>query len=166
MSDFTEQECINNRLNTTKIRLLDQYLFPDGRSFFDQQRPQRRGIIPVVIHGNWLVGLKGKLERLKNWNLLASTNSTCTLLKNGIPYPKLNKEASVQLRIRVLTYNRLKSLQRLLESLVNANYSGDSVALEISVDRPAEDAPLEEKNEWEELTKYIGDNTTHSNNFK
>lgn len=165
VSDFTEQECINNRLNTTKIRLLDPYLFPDGRAFFDRQLPQRRGIVPVVIHGNWLVGLKAKLARLQSWNLLASTNSTCAPLKNGIDYPSSNKGASAKLRIRVLTYSRLKSLQRLLESLVNANYSGDSVALDISVDYPGADAASDEKSSWEEVTKYVSDQGGQSNRF-
>jgi hypothetical protein len=39
------------------------------------------------------------------------------------------------LRLLVLTYRRANSLVRLLNSLENGNYSGDSVALDIFIDR-------------------------------
>ena len=154
-SDFTEQECINNRLNTTKTHLLDPHLFPDGRAFFDMNLPQRRGIVPVVIHGNWLVGIGAKLKRLKAWNLLASETQVCSALDAGLPYSSLTKETPIQLRIRVLTYNRLKSLKRLLESLLAANYTGDSIALDISIDRPGTEASVTDQNEWQALVEYV-----------
>jgi hypothetical protein len=154
-SDFTEQECINNRLNTTKTHLLDPHLFPDGRAFFDLQVPQRRGIVPVVIHGNWLVGLKGKLNRLRAWNLLASETQACRLLEAGLPYSATVKKTPIQLRIRVLTYNRLESLKRLLNSLLVANYTGDSIALDISIDRPSAEATVTDQNDWQAVVRYV-----------
>ncbi|CAF1937112.1 unnamed protein product [Rotaria magnacalcarata] len=165
-SDFTEQECINNRLNTTKMNLLDPYLFPDGRSFFDLHRPQSRGIVPVVIHGNWLVGLEAKIKRLRSWNLLASTGSSCDPLENGIPYSLSKRSNPVRIRIRILTYNRLQSLQRLFESLQAANYLNDSVALDISVDRPSSEAGSSEKEQWKQVMEYVGDGETHPSKFK
>ncbi|CAF3766841.1 unnamed protein product [Rotaria socialis] len=165
-SDFTEQECINNRLNTTTINLLDPYLFPDGRSFFDLHRPQSRGIVPVVIHGNWLVGLEAKIKRLRSWNLLASTGSSCDPLENGIPYSLSKTSNPVRIRIRILAYNRLQSLQRLLESLQAANYLNDSVALDISVDRPSSAAGSSEKEQWKQVMEYVGDGETHPSKLK
>ncbi|CAF4344453.1 unnamed protein product, partial [Rotaria magnacalcarata] len=165
-SDFTEQECINNRLNTTEMNLLDPYLFPDGRSFFDLHRPQSRGIVPVVIHGNWLVGLEAKIKRLQSWNLLASTGSSCDPLENGIPYSLSKRSNPVRIRIRILAYNRLQSLQRLLESLQAANYLNDSVALDISVDRPSSEAGSSEKKRWKQVMEYVGDGETHPSKFK
>jgi hypothetical protein len=41
------------------------------------------------------------------------------------------------LRLLVLTYRRAKSLERLLNSLTNGDYFGDSVALDILIDRYA-----------------------------
>ncbi|CAF3308485.1 unnamed protein product [Rotaria sp. Silwood2] len=165
-SDFTEQECINDRLNSTEVRLLDPYLFPDGRSFFDLQRPQSRGIVPIVIHGNWLVGLESKVKRLRSWNLLASIGSSCDSLENGIPYTLSNRISPVRIRIRVLTYNRLQSFQRLLESLQAADYSNDSVALDISIDRPSSEANAAEKNQWEQVIAYVGDGAEHESKFR
>lgn len=165
-SDFTEQECINDRLNTTKINLLDPYLFPDGRAFFDLHQPQSRGIVPAVIHGNWLVGMEAKIKRLRAWSILASTGSSCELLENGIPYPASNKINRVGIRIRILTYNRLQSLQRLLESLQAANYSGDSVPLDISIDRPSSEAGAAEKSQWEEVIAYVGDGDKQASKFQ
>ena len=45
------------------------------------------------------------------------------------------KHNSTDLRIIVITYNRAKSLLRLLESLNNAMYYGDTVVLEVWIDR-------------------------------
>ncbi|CAF1164790.1 unnamed protein product [Adineta steineri] len=166
MSILTEQECINDRLNSTNKYLLDPYLFPDGRSFFDQQRPQSRGIVPVVIHGNWLVGLEPKVKRLLAWNLIAATANVCSPLESGIPYSSSHDNTRVHLRIRVLSYNRLKSLQRLLSSLLVANYLGDSVELEISIDRPSSNATAAAINEWKQLTAYMGDGVRNSSKFR
>ncbi|CAF3440645.1 unnamed protein product [Rotaria sp. Silwood2] len=166
ISDFTEQECINNRLRTVKVKLLDPDLFPDGRSFFNQQLPQRRGIVPVVIHGNWIIGLDAKVQRFRAWDLLASMNSSCELVDNGIPYHRSKQKAPIRLRIRVLAYNRLHSLQRLLESLQAADYLGDSVALDISIDRPSTQATKEEKQVWEKVVAYLGHGDENASNFR
>ncbi|CAF5172560.1 unnamed protein product, partial [Rotaria magnacalcarata] len=147
------------------MNLLDPYLFPDGRSFFDLHRPQSRGIVPVVIHGNWLVGLEAKIKRLRSWNLLASTGSSCDPLENGIPYSLSKRSNPVRIRIRILTYNRLQSLQRLFESLQAANYLNDSVALDISVDRPSSEAGSSEKEQWKQVMEYVGDGETHPSKF-
>ncbi|CAF3834090.1 unnamed protein product [Rotaria sp. Silwood1] len=165
ISDFTEQECINNRLRTIKVKLLDPYLFPDGRSFFDQQLPQRRGVVPVVIHGNWIIGLDAKVKRFQAWDLLASTNRSCKLVENGISYHGRSQETPIRLRIRVLTYNRLESLQRLLRSLQTAYYLGDSVALHISIDRPSLLATKEERKAWERVVAYLGHGNKKASKF-
>ncbi|CAF3834105.1 unnamed protein product [Rotaria sp. Silwood1] len=166
ISDLTEQECINNRLHTIKVKLLDPYLFPDGRSFFEQQLPQRRGIVPAVIHGNWIIGLDAKVKRFQAWDLLASTNNSCKLVENGIPYHEHSQKTSIQLRIRVLTYNRLQSLERLLQSLQTTDYLGDSVALDISIDRPSPQATKEEKKAWEKVVAYLGHGNRNASKFR
>jgi hypothetical protein len=166
ISDFTEQECINDRLHTVKVKLLDPDLFPDGRSFFDQQLPQQRGIVPVIIHGNWIIGLDVKVKRFREWNLLASTNSSCKLVENGIPYHWPRQNTSIGLRIRVLTYNRLESLQRLLQTLQTADYLGDSVALDISIDRPSAQASEKEKKAWKKVVAYLGNGNENATNFR
>ena len=165
-SDFTEQECINNRLNTTKTHLLDPHKFPDGRAFFDLQLPQRRGVVPVVIHGNWLVGLEAKLDRLKAWNLLASKTKVCSPLEAGLSFSPPVKKTPIQLRIRILTHNRLESLKRLLKSLLAANYTGDAIALDISIDRPSSEASNAEKIGWQAVMTYITGSDKDSPSFR
>ena len=157
-SDFTEQECINNQLKTVRINLLDPYLFPDGRSFFDLHRSQSRGIVPVVIHGNWLVGLENKLNRLKSWNLLAGTTSSCQSIHTGLTF---HKTKQIPIRIRILTYNRLQSLQRLLQSLVHANYTGDRIHLDISIDHPSTHASTIQYQQWQQLNNYLHSQSFH-----
>lgn len=93
---------------------------------------------------------------------MASAGSSCESLENGIPYSRNNTTNPVQFRIRVLTYNRLESLQRLLRSLEEANYVGDSVALDISVDRPSVEATHNEIKQWKQVIEYLGDGQTHS----
>lgn len=166
ITDLTEQECINDRLHTTNVKLLDPDLFPDGRSFFDQQRPQQRGVVPIIIHGNWIIGLNVKMERFRSWNLLASTNSSCKLVENGIPYHRLTQKTPIGFRIRVLTYNRLKSLQRLLQSLQKADYLGDSVALDISIDHPSAQATEKEKRQWKQVVAYLGHGNKNTIKFR
>ena len=165
-SDFTEQKCINDRLSSTETRFLDSYLFPDGRSFFDLKLPQSRGIVPVVIRGNWLVGMEAKIKRLQSWNLLAGTAGSCDSLESGIPFNFSTKVTPVSIRVRVLTYNRLNSLQRLLKSLLTANYLNDSVTLDISIDRPSPEATTTEKSQWDEVISYLGDGAEHPPKFE
>ena len=166
ISDLTEQECINNRLHDVRVGRLDPYLFPDGRFFFDQQLPQRHGVVPVVIHGNWIIGLDAKVERFRAWNLLLSTNSSCGAAKNGIPYHSRTKAVPIHFRIRVLTYNRLQSLTRLLQSLQVADYLNDSVALDISIDRPSGKATIHEKMAWQEVVTYLGHGNQSASKFR
>ncbi|CAF4405830.1 unnamed protein product [Rotaria socialis] len=165
-SAFAKSECMNDHLKFTTVKFLDPYLFPDKRSFFDQHLSQSRGLVPVVIHENWLASLESKIKRLRSWDLLASTDSSCDSLENGIPYSLPDRTAPVRIRIRVLTYNRLKSLQRLLKSLQLANYSSDSVALDISIDRPSSKADVDEKNRWKQVIEYMGDGAHHSSKFR
>lgn len=166
ITDLTEQECINDRLHKVRMKLLDPYRFPDGRSFFNQQLPQRRGTVPIVIHGNWLIGVNAKVQRFKSWGLLASVNRSCTSLRTDLPYHVSKKAAPFRLRIRVMTYNRFFSLKRLLTSLQNADYLGDSVALEISVDQPPTPVTPEEREEWEQVVEYLGNGNVDISNFR
>ncbi|CAF4343353.1 unnamed protein product, partial [Rotaria magnacalcarata] len=101
----------------------------------------------------------------QSWNLLASTGSACDPVENGIPYSLSKRSNPVRIRIRILAYNRLQSLQRLLESLQAANYLNDSVALDISVDRPSSEAGSSEKKRWKQVMEYVGDGETHPSKF-
>lgn len=81
-SAYTEQYCINEislKLMPSPPEftrsLLDPYLFPDGKFFFDEQQSQHAGVTPVIIHNNWIKGADNKLARQRDWGmyLYAST---------------------------------------------------------------------------------------------
>jgi len=101
---YTEQYCINQLSLglATEPRfsrsLLDPYLFPDGKSFFDEHQSQYRGIWPSIIHNNWIVGTGNKLNRLKQWKLDSADEEAkgCKPLER-LPNPKLEAlSAAVQ----------------------------------------------------------------------
>jgi hypothetical protein len=94
---YTEQYCINELSRGLASQplfsrsLLDPFLFPDGKSFFDERNSQYRGIWPAIIHNNWIVGTSNKIKRLHDWNLAsAETEETmeCAPL-DVLPFPKL-----------------------------------------------------------------------------
>jgi len=58
-----------------------------------------------------------------------------------------------RLLIRVLVMNRHTDLVRLLESLYAADYGGDEVDLQISIDHPSQDAEPSVKEGWKETTR-------------
>ena len=62
------------------------------------------------------------------------------LLALAAPATSYNTSASVSLRAVVITYNRAKSLERLLLSLKAAHYDGDRIDLDIWIDKPASGA--------------------------
>jgi hypothetical protein len=176
-SKFTEQECVNDEAlkliqkNTSEfaVHILPATYFPDGLSFFTNFDSARQGVLPYVIHNNWLVGMKAKRERLRQLGLYfnRSVLDKCPfhpLTPNYELFPTSKNKARVMLhwnqsqehahgyryRIHILTMCRPKSLKRLLSSLQAANYTGHQVAIVFLVDMPKPDAVDQIRRLWVE----------------
>ena len=108
-----------------------------------------RGVSPAIIHNNWITGVTNKLGRLKDWQLHSADEEAeeCLSIPSISP-PSLTPSTPISIKLRILTYNRPQSLQRLLTSLMAADYGGDRVRVEISVDHPV---PLPED---EDVTRW------------
>ncbi|KAI9033218.1 nucleotide-diphospho-sugar transferase-domain-containing protein, partial [Hyaloraphidium curvatum] len=137
-SKYTEQECINDlRVKFPQLNfcLLPEELFVDGEAYFTDRRPQLTGVVPWAIHNNWIVGIGNKTSRFKDNGLMLWDSEKQSCLR-GPEHPSL--PASIRekwtLRIRVLTQSRLSSLQRLLQSLLDADFGDLKVSLDVSVD--------------------------------
>eukprot|EP00850_Spirogloea_muscicola_P019194 SM000185S04053 [mRNA] locus=s185:88561:94615:- [translate_table: standard] len=50
-------------------RNLSTLLFPSGKDFFLEQKPQAAGVNPVVIHNNWIIGKANKVNRFHEYKL-------------------------------------------------------------------------------------------------
>lgn len=85
VSKYTEQECINQlgkahaaKYSDFSYCLLPQLSFPDGRRFFEEKLPQLEGLVPTIIHNNWIKGKDNKAGRFKDWGLwLVKEDYTC-----------------------------------------------------------------------------------------
>ena len=144
---YTEQYCINQLYLTQPPppaftrTLLDPWLFPDGLSFFEQQQPQHAGVVPVIVHNNWIRGSEAKLRRMREWGLTSTddSNTVCAPIPSPpLPAiaPKALTEVGFSLIIRVLTRSSPADLSALLESLSALQCAGcGEVTLQIDVDR-------------------------------
>ncbi|CAF0983438.1 unnamed protein product [Didymodactylos carnosus] len=155
-SKYTEQECINQVANgtlnrLTQIHYLNEDLFPDGRRFFEQKLPQLNGVIPVIVHNNWIIGLDERWKRFQSWNLLCDD---ATPTNDELKFHK-NLFKNFRLRIKIITYNRFQSLKRLLASLLTAYYFNDQVDLDIWIDHPLQDATTETRKERLLIVQYL-----------
>ena len=100
---YTEQYCINQlslKLASQPLfsrSLLDPYLFPDGKSFFDERQSQFRGVWPSIIHNNWIMGTSNKIKRLQDWNLQSADaeRGECIALQT-MPQPRLPHDNPVR----------------------------------------------------------------------
>jgi len=93
---YTEQYCINQLSLGLASQpmfsrsLLDPWVFPDGKSFFDETQSQHRGMWPAIIHNNWIVGTGNKIKRLHDWNLASADEEAGTCLPlDHLPFPTL-----------------------------------------------------------------------------
>ena len=159
-SKYTEQYCVNELsrgLATQPLfsrSLLDPFVFPDGKSFFDEHQSQLRGIAPAIIHNNWIKGAENKLARMKNWGLISADEDLedCVVI-DTVPPPAATADGSndkIDIRLRIMTFNRPQSLSRLLESLDATDFGGDRVLMEISVDHPVPSPDGEDVTKWKE----------------
>jgi hypothetical protein len=175
-SQYTEQECVNDeamKLIKKKtpgfaVHILPASYFPDGRSYFMNFDSVRQGILPYVVHNNWVVGMKAKLERLRHSGLYfnGSEFHTCpnhalkpdytitSVAENEgqvvLNWNQLETHDGYRYRIHILTMCRPKSLMRLLRSMQAADYSGHQVAVVFLVDKPNPDASEEIHSRWTE----------------
>eukprot|EP00850_Spirogloea_muscicola_P023868 SM000398S15210 [mRNA] locus=s398:4289:12937:+ [translate_table: standard] len=71
--DEHEQKYLNEELRgsngTVRWRRLDRNLFPSGQFYFLDRSVQAAGVIPVVIHNNWIIGKEAKVARFKEFHL-------------------------------------------------------------------------------------------------
>lgn len=139
---YTEQHCLRILSEEMmKAGTLSRYLwknnkFPDGRSFFEEQLPQRQGIWPVVIHNNWIKGTNNKIARFKQWNLWSlDKNDACILPERFHASKHRANVFDLDIKIKILAFDRPESMQRLLNSLENAYYPANSkLTLIVSID--------------------------------
>ena len=127
-----------------KKGFLDPFLFPDiGLALVDRW-PQLNGYYPLVLVTNRTLNAQPEQRRelLKSWKLHASRSddpSQCYFVHPPLfSPPTRSNQSEFTLKIRVLTFDRYASLQRLLTSLNEADYGGDgAITLEIAIDSPA-----------------------------
>ena len=139
-----------------KKGFLDPFLFPDMGLTLVDRWPQLNGYYPLVLVTNATLNTQPEQRRelLRGWKLYASLPedaSQCQIVHPPLfsPPTKTN-QTDFTLKIRVLTFDRYASLQRLLTSLNEADYGGDAaITLEIAIDSPANMSNLAvvEKNE-------------------
>ena len=152
-ASYTEQYCVNELSHGLSSQplfskgLLDPYIFPDGKSFFDEKNSQYRGIMPAVIHNNWIKGTNPKLQRLHDWHLHSADEEkeVCLDIPQLAP-PQLDGRRW-RLKVRVLAGRSASLLLQCLSGLAKAEYGGDSVAVEVDLDQQAAG------DEWNELKR-------------
>jgi hypothetical protein len=70
--DESEQKLLGGLMRSGAkfiLRFLDRDLFPSGKNYFSERKPQAKGVTPVVIHNNYIVGAQAKIDRFRNENL-------------------------------------------------------------------------------------------------
>ena len=140
-ASYTEQYCVNELSHGLSSQplfskgLLDPWLFPDGRSFFDEQNSQLRGIMPAVIHNNWIKGTQQKLDRLHAWKLHSADEEkeVCLDIPRLAPPALPSPAFRPRLSVRVLAGQSPSQLQSLLAVLARDEYLGDKVELTVVV---------------------------------
>ena len=157
-SMYTEQYCINQLYLTQPPppaftrTLLDKWLFPDGLLFFDEQQPQHAGVVPVIVHNNWIKGADEKLKRMRTWGLTSTDdgNTQCKDIPSPPP-PALAapppSAAGFSLVIRVVASTSPTALSSILGRLASLTCSGcGTITLQIDLDRltDVEDTSIEE----------------------
>jgi hypothetical protein len=164
-SKYTEQYCINelsrvmakpNSQVSFKYGLLNEYLFPDGRGFFDLMQTQLEAEVPVIIHNNWIVSVKNKLQRLIDWKFSAydHSNKKCvqSYIDSALVGPLAADRSLASLTIKVLsTGTKASQLQGLLDSLQNSMYDHTAVInLDILIDggQNEESVAIAKRTQW------------------
>ena len=152
-ASYTEQYCVNELSHGLGSQplfskgLLDPYVFPDGKSFFDEKNSQYRGVMPAVIHNNWIKGTNPKLQRLHDWSLHSADEEKEVCLDIPQLSPPQLSGRRWRLKVRVLAGKSASLLLQCLTGLAKAEYGGDSVAVEVDVDQQAAG------DEWSELRR-------------
>jgi len=80
---LNENQSHHNNVNSSPLFIvhsLPPLLFPDGRSYFIDSAPQAAGVIPVIIHNNWVQGLTAKLNRMLDWGLESADSLNVRML--------------------------------------------------------------------------------------
>jgi hypothetical protein len=133
--DFTNDQVILDELASTSANVsfsvLDDCTFRAGTYYTDgygpAMRERCRGIRPVVQLHNWIVGTPRKIEMAKDNRMWFVDDES----------PRLACRQR-DLKLVVVTMDRPKSLERLLNSAVSASYPDNArIDVRVSVDRRA-----------------------------
>ena len=146
--------CMHHALSSTEASVAtwssgDAHFYADSLQAFAAHGPLSTGVWPATVatlpepqsidpdepfNATWYE------ESLQANGLLAvAANGECVVHTPGAMPPPIS---SYHLTIRVLTMNRSAPLRRLLNSLLVAEYMGDRVRLEVSIDLPKNGAWL------------------------
>jgi hypothetical protein len=132
--DFTnDQTILNDIASATNISysVLDECTFRAGTYYTNEHGPAMqdrcKGIRPVVQLHNWIVGTQRKVEMAKEHNMW--------FLDDEAPQLACKQR---DLKLIVMTMDRPKSLERLLNSVVSAAYPDNArIDVQVSVDKRA-----------------------------
>ena len=122
----------------------------NAKQIFKQTIPQSKGVLPAMLLVDEPMEESSRVELVRAWNLdlnngendhpkvrratYVSHHSIANQLTNTIS--KAPSSEGIVLTIRIITMDRPLSLQRLLASLNDAYYDGDTVNIEFYVDKP------------------------------
>tara|TARA_B100000768_G_C11275089_1_gene375528 strand:- start:147 stop:1028 length:882 start_codon:yes stop_codon:yes gene_type:complete len=70
-TELADQGVFGKMLKTENIKFdtLDLYDFPNGKRYFDNVDTVYKTRIPKIVHNNFIIGLKNKINRFKKYNL-------------------------------------------------------------------------------------------------
>lgn len=142
----TNQKKFNKLLKISNIKTchLRATQFVNGFDFFETKSMMTFNASAIVmIHNNYIIGKENKKRRFRDRNLWSPiVGNICqnTYVNKTMASPVYSQNKSVRGMLIVMTMNRKLSLERLLKSLVDAQYDGDVVDLHIWIDLKEDNA--------------------------
>lgn len=118
-----------------------QQMVVNFHSLFVLRSAQRRGRFPGFLDVKSL-DYDRVHATLKAWSLWHDETLPCKRIESD-SCPFTGQRDVFHMTIRILTMNRVDSLRRAVNSLKKADFGGDSVTLEVWVDRPRLDKDLQ-----------------------
>ena len=102
--NYADQDIINEIIKKRpelNVETLDPIEFPNGVRYFDHLDKYPKGREPFLVHNNWIVGLKKKIERFKKHNLwfLHDVSKLVLITQYYFPkWPERKKEIDICLQ--------------------------------------------------------------------